>query len=75
MPAMAREVFQKNFKAIILKQDFVKTKLLIKTLSKAEFELLVVPEYSLSHYFDKKSYDYDHQYGQVKYRISRGDDR
>ena len=53
MLAMAREVFQKNFKVIILKQDFVKTKLLIKTLSRAEVELLVVPEYSLSHYIEQ----------------------
>ena len=52
MLAMAREVFQKKFKVIILKQDFVKTKLLIKTLSKAEVELQVVPEYSLSHYIE-----------------------
>ncbi len=51
--AMAREVFHKNFKVIILKQDFVKTKLLIKTLAKAEVELQVVPEYSLSHYIEQ----------------------
>ncbi len=53
MLAMARDVFQKNFKVVILKQDFVKTKLLIKTLSKAKVELLVVPEYSLSHYIEQ----------------------
>jgi len=51
--AMAKEVFQKNFKIIILKQDFVKTKLLIKALSKAKVELQVVPEYSLSHYIEQ----------------------
>ena len=38
---------------IILKQDLVKTKLLVKTLSKAKIDLLVVPEYSLSHYIEK----------------------
>jgi translation initiation factor 2B subunit (eIF-2B alpha/beta/delta family) len=51
--AMAREVFQKNFRIIILKQDFVKTKLLIKALSTAKVELQVVPEYSLSHYIEQ----------------------
>jgi translation initiation factor 2B subunit (eIF-2B alpha/beta/delta family) len=51
--AMAKEVFQKNFKVIILKQDFVKTKQLIKALSKAMIELQVVPEYSLSHYIEQ----------------------
>jgi translation initiation factor 2B subunit (eIF-2B alpha/beta/delta family) len=49
----AKEVLKKNFKLIILKQDFVKTKLLVKTLSKARIDLLVVPEYSLSHYIEK----------------------
>jgi translation initiation factor 2B subunit (eIF-2B alpha/beta/delta family) len=51
--AMAKEVFQKNFMVIILKQDFVKTKQLIKALSKAMIELQVVPEYSLSHYIEQ----------------------
>jgi translation initiation factor eIF-2B subunit alpha len=53
MLAMSREVFQKKFTVIILKQDFVKTKLLIKTLSRANIELRVVPEYSLSHYVEQ----------------------
>ena len=53
MLVMSREVFRKNFKVIVLKQDFVKTKLLIKTLSRANIELRVVPEYSLSHYIEQ----------------------
>ena len=53
MLVRAKEVLKKNFKLIILKQDFVKTKLLVRTLSKAKIELLVVPEYSLSHYIEK----------------------
>jgi translation initiation factor 2B subunit (eIF-2B alpha/beta/delta family) len=53
MLVRAKEVLKKNFKLIILKQDFVKTKLLVKTLSKAKIDLLVVPEYSLSHYIEK----------------------
>jgi translation initiation factor 2B subunit (eIF-2B alpha/beta/delta family) len=52
MLVMSREVFQKKFRVIILKQDFVKTKLLIKTLSRANIELRVIPEYSLSHYVE-----------------------
>jgi translation initiation factor 2B subunit (eIF-2B alpha/beta/delta family) len=53
MLVRAKEVLKKNFKLIILKQDFVKTKLLVRTLSKAKIDLLVVPEYSLSHYIEK----------------------
>jgi translation initiation factor 2B subunit (eIF-2B alpha/beta/delta family) len=53
MLVMSRGVFQKKFTVIILKQDFVKTKLLIKTLSRANVDLRVVPEYSLSHYVEK----------------------
>jgi len=53
MLVRAKDVLEKNFKLIILKQDFVKTKLLIRTLSKAKIDLLVVPEYSLSHYIEK----------------------
>lgn len=52
MLVKARESLRKNFKLIILKQDFVKTKLLVKTLSKADIDLLVVPEYNLSHYIE-----------------------
>lgn len=53
MLVRAKESKKKTFKLIILKQDLVKTKLLIKTLSKAKIDLLVVPEYSLSHYIEK----------------------
>lgn len=53
MLVRAKEFLKKSFKLIILKQDFVKTKLLVKTLSKAKIDLLVVPEYSLSHYIEK----------------------
>jgi len=53
MLVRAKDVLKKNFKLIILKQDFVKTKLLVRTLSKAKIDLLVVPEYSLSHYIEK----------------------
>jgi translation initiation factor eIF-2B subunit alpha len=49
----AKEDLKKNFKLIILKQDFAKTKFLVRTLSKAKIDLLVVPEYSLSHYNEK----------------------
>lgn len=52
MLVKAREVLNRNFKLIILKQDFVKTKLLIKTLSRADIEMQVVPEYNLSHYIE-----------------------
>jgi len=53
MLVRAKEVLKKKFKLIILKQDFVKTKLLVRTLSKAKIDLLAVPEYSLSHYIEK----------------------
>ena len=53
MLVLAKDVFQKNFKVLILKQDFVKTKQLISALSKANIELLIIPEYSLSHYIEK----------------------
>lgn len=53
MLVRAKEVLKKSFKLKILKQDFVKTKLLVRTLSKSKIDLLVVPEYSLSHYIEK----------------------
>jgi len=52
MLVKAKEIMHRQFKLIILKQDLVKTKLLIKTLSRADIELLVVPEYNLSHYIE-----------------------
>lgn len=53
MLVMAKDVFQKKFRVLILKQDFIKTKQLIKSLSEAQVDLLVVPEYSLSHYLEQ----------------------
>ena len=53
MLVMAKDVFQKRFRVLILKQDFIKTKQLIKSLSEANIDLLVVPEYSLSHYLEQ----------------------
>ncbi len=53
MLIFAKEVFQKNFKVIVLKQDFKKTKKLIKDLSKAKVEIMVIPEYSLGHYIEQ----------------------
>lgn len=53
MLVMAREVFQKRFSVFVLKQDFVKTKQLIRALSRAHIDLTVVPEYNLSHCIDK----------------------
>ncbi len=53
MLVMAKDVFQKKFRVLILKQDFIKTKQLIKSLSEADISLLVVPEYSLSHYLEQ----------------------
>ena len=53
MLVRAKEFLKKSFNLIILKQDFVKTKLLVKTLSKAKIDLLVVPEYSLGHYIER----------------------
>ena len=53
MLVMSREVFQKRFTVIILKQDFVKTKLLINALSRAKIKLRIMPEYSLSHYVEQ----------------------
>lgn len=50
MLLMAREVFQKKFKMIVLKQDFTKTKRLINAFSGAQSDLLIIPEYNLSHH-------------------------
>ncbi|MCF8053126.1 MAG: hypothetical protein K9L59_17960 [Desulfobacterales bacterium] len=53
MLVMAREVFQKRFSALVLKQDFVKTKQLIQALTQAGVDLTVIPEYNLSHCLDR----------------------
>lgn len=53
MLVMAREVFQKRFSVLVLKQDFVKTKQLIRALDRAGVDLTVVPEYNLTHCLDR----------------------
>lgn len=53
MIVLAKEVLQKRFKVIVLKQDFTKTKKLIKKFSKAGVDMQVIPEYSLGHYIDQ----------------------
>ncbi len=50
MLMIAKEVFQKEFEVILLKQDFMKTGKLIKSFASAEIVTRVAPEYSLSHY-------------------------
>jgi len=52
MLVKAKTVSGKNFKALLLKQDFVKTRMLIDALSEASIPTTIVPEYSLSHYID-----------------------
>jgi len=53
MLKLAREVLHKNFKVIVLKQDLAKTRRLVKSLSEAEIDMEIVPEYSLSHYIER----------------------
>ncbi len=53
MLVMAREVFQKRFTVLVLKQDIVKTKQLIQALKRAGVDLTVVPEYNVSHCLDR----------------------
>jgi translation initiation factor 2B subunit (eIF-2B alpha/beta/delta family) len=38
---------------IVLKQDLAKTRRLIKSLSAADIDMEIIPEYSLSHYIDQ----------------------
>jgi hypothetical protein len=49
MLKLAKEVLQKTFKVIVLKQDLAKTRRLIKSLSAAGIDMEIIPEYSLSH--------------------------
>jgi translation initiation factor 2B subunit (eIF-2B alpha/beta/delta family) len=42
----------KSFKVLILKQDFVKTRQIIRTLNDAEIPYIVIPEHNLVHYID-----------------------
>tara|TARA_B100000315_G_scaffold260903_1_gene327103 strand:+ start:12736 stop:13632 length:897 start_codon:yes stop_codon:yes gene_type:complete len=51
IPAAARE--GKKFEVLILKQDFVKTRQVIKTIKKENIDYFVIPEWDLVHYFDK----------------------
>lgn len=50
MFVLARGVLQIDFSTIVLKQDPVKTRRLIQRLNEGEVEMVVVPEYNLSHY-------------------------
>lgn len=43
----------KDFKVLILKQDFIKTKQVIKYMNKENVAHVVIPEYNLSHFVDK----------------------
>ena len=52
MLVKAKTVFNKNFKVLLLKQDFVKTRMLIDALSEAAIPTTIIPEYSLGHYID-----------------------
>jgi translation initiation factor 2B subunit (eIF-2B alpha/beta/delta family) len=53
MLKLAREVLHKNFKVIVLKQDLAKTRRLVKSLSAADIDMEIIPEYSLSHYIEQ----------------------
>jgi len=52
MLKLAREVLHKNFKVIVLKQDLAKTRRLVKSLSAADIDMDIIPEYSLGHYIE-----------------------
>ena len=53
MLKLSREVLQKNFKVIVLKQDLAKTRRLVKSLSAADIDMEIIPEYSLNNYVDQ----------------------
>jgi translation initiation factor 2B subunit (eIF-2B alpha/beta/delta family) len=53
MLKLAREVLHKNFKVIVLKQDLAKTRRLIKSLTAAQIDMEIIPEYSLGHYIER----------------------
>ncbi len=55
MFVLARGVLQIDFSTIVLKQDPVKTRKLIRRLGDADVEMVVVPEYNLSHYLGRAS--------------------
>jgi translation initiation factor eIF-2B subunit alpha len=48
----AHSELNKKFKVLILDQNFIRIKQLIKELSQAGIEFLVVPEYNLSHFME-----------------------
>ena len=50
MLKLAKEVLQKSFKVIVLKQDLAKTRRLVKSLAAAGIDMEIIPEYSLNHY-------------------------
>ena len=52
MLKLARQVLHKSFKLIILKQDPLKTRRLIKFFEAADVDMEVIPEYSLGHYVE-----------------------
>ncbi|WP_319524836.1 hypothetical protein [uncultured Desulfosarcina sp.] len=51
----AREELKKNFKVIVLKQDLAKTRRLIKSLSAADIDMEIIPEYGLIHYIEQSN--------------------
>lgn len=51
--ARAKEVHNRDFKVLVLKQDLVKTKPLINALRKAQIPYTVVPEYTLDHHIQE----------------------
>lgn len=53
MLQLARQVLHKPFKVIVLKQDPIKTRRLIKSLEAADIDMEIIPEYSLGHYVDQ----------------------
>jgi translation initiation factor 2B subunit (eIF-2B alpha/beta/delta family) len=53
MFVLAKGVLQIDFSTIVLKQDPVKTRKLIRRLNEGAVEMAVVPEYNLSHYLSR----------------------
>ncbi|MDR4503535.1 MAG: hypothetical protein MRK01_01930 [Candidatus Scalindua sp.] len=49
----AKKELRRNFSAIVLKQDFLRTKQMITLLTKAGIDHIIVPEYSLSLQLEK----------------------
>ncbi len=53
MLILAGQVMGKEIKVIVLKQDFVKTRKIIKALNQARMDTVVVPEYAMGHYLQQ----------------------